>query len=184
MDRSGPRPAHGRDRVPARCFLFGSLFGHANGGFRFGLAKGRGWRTSDYRPLGALTGRRMRAICRACADAKAINSDLLGRLQDSFLKVSLGVRIAVFLGIVLIMSAKPEFWAGGHRGNLWDSWSPHCLRYHSSLHPPRASDWVPRLQSPAKHPPKEYLTRRRQLSTRVLVVSAGRVLSCLQNPCC
>ncbi len=61
-------------------------------------------------PLGALTGRRMRAIRRACADAKAINSDLLGRLEDSFLKVSLGVRIAVFLGIVLLMSTKPEFW--------------------------------------------------------------------------
>ena len=59
-------------------------------------------------PLGALSGRRMRAIRQACADAKAINSELLGRLQDSFLKVSLGVRIAVFLGIVLLMSAKPE----------------------------------------------------------------------------
>jgi hypothetical protein len=61
-------------------------------------------------PLGALTGRRMRAIRRACADAKPINSELLSRLQDPFLKISLGIRIAVFLGIVLLMSAKPEFW--------------------------------------------------------------------------
>ncbi len=59
-------------------------------------------------PLGALTGRRMRAIRRACADAKAMNSALLSRLHDPFLKISLGIRIAVFLGIVLLMSAKPE----------------------------------------------------------------------------
>ena len=61
-------------------------------------------------PLGALTGKRMRAIRRACADAKAINSDLLSRLRDPFLNVSLGVRISVFLGIVLLMSAKPKLW--------------------------------------------------------------------------
>jgi len=61
-------------------------------------------------PLGALTGRRMHAIRRACADANAINSELLSRLQDPFLKISLGIRIAVFLGIVLLMSAKPELW--------------------------------------------------------------------------
>ncbi len=62
-------------------------------------------------PLGALTGRRIRAIRQACADAKAITSKLLTRLQDPFLKISLGIRIAVFLGIVLLMAAKPEFWA-------------------------------------------------------------------------
>ncbi len=62
-------------------------------------------------PLGALTGRRIRAIRQACADAKAINSELLSRLQDPFLKISLGIRIAVFLGIVLLMATKPELWA-------------------------------------------------------------------------
>jgi hypothetical protein len=61
-------------------------------------------------PLGALTGRRMRAIRRACADAKAINSQLLSRLQDPFLKISLGIRIAVFFAILLLMAAKPELW--------------------------------------------------------------------------
>jgi hypothetical protein len=61
-------------------------------------------------PLGALTGGRMRASRRACLDAKAINSELITRLQDPFLKISLGIRIAVFLGIVLIMAAKPELW--------------------------------------------------------------------------
>lgn len=61
-------------------------------------------------PLGALTSRRMRAIRRACTDAKAMNSELISRLQDPFLKISLGIRNAVFLGIALLMSAKPELW--------------------------------------------------------------------------
>ena len=59
-------------------------------------------------PIAAITGRRMRAIRRACATATAIDSELRGRLQDPFLKVSLGIRIAVILGIVLLMGAKPE----------------------------------------------------------------------------
>jgi hypothetical protein len=61
-------------------------------------------------PLGALTARRMRAISRACADANAITSELLRRLQDPFLKISLGIRIAIFLGIILLMAAKPGLW--------------------------------------------------------------------------
>jgi len=61
-------------------------------------------------PLGTLSGRRMRAIRRACTDARVINPELLSRLQDPFLKISLGIRIAVFLGIVLLMAAKPELW--------------------------------------------------------------------------
>jgi len=59
-------------------------------------------------PIAAITGRRMRAIRRTCATATAINSELRGRLQDPVLKVSLGIRIAVILGIVLLMGAKPE----------------------------------------------------------------------------
>ncbi len=61
-------------------------------------------------PLGAMTGRRMRAIRRTSADDQTINSELRSRLQDPFLKVSLGIRIAVFLGIVLLMTSKPELW--------------------------------------------------------------------------
>jgi hypothetical protein len=61
-------------------------------------------------PLAAITGRRMRAIRRTCAIATAINSELLDRLQDPLLKISLGIRIAVMLGIVLLMGAKPELW--------------------------------------------------------------------------
>ena len=58
-------------------------------------------------PLGALTARRMRAIRRAGADAHSLNSKLLQQLQDPMLKISLG---AVFLGILLLMVAKPELW--------------------------------------------------------------------------
>jgi hypothetical protein len=61
-------------------------------------------------PLGALTARRMRTIHRASAYAQAFNSELLRRLQDPILKTSLGIRIAVFLGIVLLMVAMPELW--------------------------------------------------------------------------
>jgi hypothetical protein len=61
-------------------------------------------------PLGALTGKRMRAIRRTCANAKSIDSNLLARLQDPFLKISLWIRMAVFLGIVLLMAAKPDLW--------------------------------------------------------------------------
>jgi hypothetical protein len=34
----------------------------------------------------------------------------MSQLHDPFLKISLGVRIAVFLGIVLLMAAKPGLW--------------------------------------------------------------------------
>ena len=61
-------------------------------------------------PIAAITGRRMRAIRRASALAQAIDSKLRSRLQDPFLKISLGVRIAVMLGIVLLMNAKPSLW--------------------------------------------------------------------------
>ena len=61
-------------------------------------------------PFGALTGRRMRVIRQVCAVAEVSNSQLLSRVRDPFLKFSLGIRIAVFFGIVLLMAAKPELW--------------------------------------------------------------------------
>ena len=61
-------------------------------------------------PLGAVTGWRMGAIRRASGDANAINSEMLNRLQNPFLPMSLGIRTAVFLGIVLLMAAKPGLW--------------------------------------------------------------------------
>jgi hypothetical protein len=61
-------------------------------------------------PFGAVTGKRMRAIGHNSAQASRMKSELLTQLQDPFLKVSLGIRIAVFFGIVLLMAAKPELW--------------------------------------------------------------------------
>ena len=61
-------------------------------------------------PFGALTGKRMRAIRCGAAEATRMKPELLKRLQDPFLKISLGLRIAVFFGIVLLMAAKPDLW--------------------------------------------------------------------------
>lgn len=61
-------------------------------------------------PVGALAGKRMRAIRRGSAEATTMTPELRKRLHDRFLKVSLGVRTTVFFGIVLLMVAKPEFW--------------------------------------------------------------------------
>jgi hypothetical protein len=61
-------------------------------------------------PFGAASGRRMRAIRNANATGPAITSELLSRLRDPFLKISLGIRIGVFVGIVLLMAAKPQLW--------------------------------------------------------------------------
>jgi hypothetical protein len=61
-------------------------------------------------PLGAMTARRMRAIRKAYGAKSVISSELLGLLRDPFLKLSLGIRVAVFLGIFLLVSAKPGLW--------------------------------------------------------------------------
>jgi hypothetical protein len=60
--------------------------------------------------FGAITTRRMRALREAYKVEKPINSELINRLQDPFLKISLAIRIAVFLGIFLLVSAKPGPW--------------------------------------------------------------------------
>jgi hypothetical protein len=52
----------------------------------------------------------MRAIRSASAPGAAVASELLSRLRDPFLKISLDIRIGVFLGIVLLMAAKPQLW--------------------------------------------------------------------------
>lgn len=59
-------------------------------------------------PVGALTGKRMRTIRRALTNASPLEHDLILRLDDSLLKISLSLRICIFLGIVLLMAAKPE----------------------------------------------------------------------------
>lgn len=55
--------------------------------------------------LGAITGRRMRAIQRSVEDGSGI--ELSRRLHDPLLKISLCVRIAIVLGIVFLMTAQP-----------------------------------------------------------------------------
>jgi hypothetical protein len=59
-------------------------------------------------PLGAVTGRRIRYMQRLSANGQMNQSELLSLMRQPFLKISLAIRIAVFLGIVLLMTAKPE----------------------------------------------------------------------------
>jgi len=84
----------------------------------FMIAEGVGWTTGWPKvalgalfligPLGAASGRRMRAIRTACAAEIPNEFDLWGKLRDPLLKFSMNIRIAVVLGIVLLMTAKPE----------------------------------------------------------------------------
>jgi hypothetical protein len=59
-------------------------------------------------PMAAISARRISALRRASAAAAAITPDLQRRIHDPLLKLSLGLRIAVLLGIVLLMGAKPD----------------------------------------------------------------------------
>jgi len=61
-------------------------------------------------PLGSVTGKRVQAIRQACTNATAISGELLNRLRDPFLKISLSIRISIFLAVVLLMGAKPGVW--------------------------------------------------------------------------
>jgi hypothetical protein len=58
-------------------------------------------------PLGAVSGRRTRYVQRLSANGKMNQSEILDLLRHPVLKVSLAIRIAMFLGIVLLMTAKP-----------------------------------------------------------------------------
>jgi hypothetical protein len=62
-------------------------------------------------PLGALTGRRMRAIRRLYSTDTAKESVLFGLIRNPVLKVSLAIRMAVFFGIFLLVNAQPGLWA-------------------------------------------------------------------------
>ena len=59
-------------------------------------------------PLGAVSGRRIRYVQRLSANGKINQSEILDLLRHPFLKISLAIRIAAFLGIVLLMTAKPR----------------------------------------------------------------------------
>jgi len=58
-------------------------------------------------PLEAMTGKRMRAIRRGFHPGMEENGETMERLRDPFLKVSLGVRVTVFLATFLLVSTKP-----------------------------------------------------------------------------
>lgn len=60
-------------------------------------------------PLGAISGRKMRTIRRLAASEETTDFELARSLQDGFLAFSLNCRMALVLGIVLLMTAKPEF---------------------------------------------------------------------------
>jgi hypothetical protein len=59
-------------------------------------------------PLGAASGRRIRYVQRLSGNGKMNQSEILDLLRHPLLKISLAIRIAVFLGIVLLVTAKPE----------------------------------------------------------------------------
>jgi hypothetical protein len=57
--------------------------------------------------FGALTGSRLRAVRRLCAAAENNGSELAGRVQSPFFKISLSIRIWIVVGTTLITAAKP-----------------------------------------------------------------------------
>jgi hypothetical protein len=59
-------------------------------------------------PFGVVTGKRLRAIQIACAASRPNESEILAKLRDPFLVFSMNMRIALVLGILLLMTAKPE----------------------------------------------------------------------------
>jgi hypothetical protein len=58
-------------------------------------------------PLSAISGRKMRAIRGLFATGHSADSELFKKVQDPFLKFSMIARIALVLGILLLMTAKP-----------------------------------------------------------------------------
>jgi hypothetical protein len=58
-------------------------------------------------PMGALTGRRMRAITQTFNSKQELTPELFRQLRDPFLKASLGLRAGTFVGIFLLVSTKP-----------------------------------------------------------------------------
>ncbi|MEZ2348846.1 hypothetical protein [Terriglobus sp. RCC_193] len=59
--------------------------------------------------LGALTGRRLRAIRRLCNSVAEKESALKTRLRSPLLKILLNIRIWIVIGTLLLMAAKPGF---------------------------------------------------------------------------
>lgn len=58
--------------------------------------------------LGAIAGRRMRAIRQSFSAGDLSGSEVLRRFRDPFLHISLSVRVALVLGIAYLMTATPD----------------------------------------------------------------------------
>jgi hypothetical protein len=58
--------------------------------------------------LGAIAGRRMRAIRQSFSAGDLSGSEMLRRFRDPFLHISLSVRVALVLGIAYLMTATPD----------------------------------------------------------------------------
>jgi hypothetical protein len=61
-------------------------------------------------PFGNMTARRMRVIREAFRSKDVSEIELLRMLRAPFLKLSLGIRVAAFLGIFVLVSVKPGVW--------------------------------------------------------------------------
>lgn len=59
-------------------------------------------------PLGGIAGRKMRAIRLACTADQGEDAGLPAMSRDPFLKFSINLRIALVLGVVLLMTSKPN----------------------------------------------------------------------------
>jgi len=61
-------------------------------------------------PFGNMTARHMRAVRQAFQSKGGSETELLRMLRARLLKLSLGIRIAAFLGTFVLVSAKPGLW--------------------------------------------------------------------------
>ena len=57
--------------------------------------------------LGAMSGRKIRAIAQLFSSGQSADAELFKKLRDPFLRFSMITRVALVLGIVLLMTAKP-----------------------------------------------------------------------------
>ena len=62
-------------------------------------------------PFGNMTARRMRAIREAFRSRNVNDIEVLQMLRAPFLKLSLGVRVAAFLGVFVLVTVRPGVWA-------------------------------------------------------------------------
>lgn len=62
-------------------------------------------------PFGNMTARRMRIIRETFRSRGVSDGEALQMLRAPFLKISLAIRIAAFLGVFVLVTVKPAVWA-------------------------------------------------------------------------